>query len=156
MQETSSKTLRILLVIVSILVIALIIKSIMARRSGNTDIDQSLTTTERAVITSVDIRFRETFPVQVELLLDGVFSTTCEELGTIDQIKDATGFTVDVFVNQTYGTNCEEREIPFVDRSVLLEGVDTLYKGEYSVNVNGISKTFILNSDNIITDESLK
>lgn len=100
-----------------------------------------------APVEKIDIQILESFPVKVQVVVNGQFSDGCGELDKINTVKDGNKFTISIsskYVDPE--TVCTHALVPFEE--IIPLNVKGLKAGTYTVNVNGISKSFNLDADN--------
>jgi len=109
----------------------------------------------RVHIDQVDVRVLESFPVQVEVLIQGSLSDTCSKIDRIDQHFDAdvNTFWIDVTAALMTDLGCAQDLVLF-EEAVALD-VYGLPAGTYLVSVNGTKKTFTLQTDNAPPESEL-
>lgn len=99
-----------------------------------------------ARVEELDIRILESFPVQVQLVVKGALSDSCEKLNPIETDRYGQIFTVTLTTHRL-GEICLEAEVPF-EKVIPLE-VNGLQAGVYTVSVNELHDQFELQMDNI-------
>ncbi|HUP26929.1 MAG TPA: hypothetical protein VM409_00720 [Chloroflexia bacterium] len=99
-----------------------------------------------AQVDSIDILMLESFPVQVSVTVKGNLPDACTTLGTISRTRNGNTFNVNVATTRPRSAMCAQMIVPFEETLAL--DVAGLKAGTYTVNVNGVSKTFTLNADN--------
>ena len=125
----------------SFLILSLILSSCSSIPNG---IDEEL-----APVESIDILVLESFPVQINVLIDGYLSNPCYQITRIEKNQDGDTFYVKVFMKHN-GLICIQTIKPY-KKTVALD-VYGLVAGTYQVDVNGVVGSFTLNTDNILTD----
>jgi len=105
-------------------------------------------TATKANIESIEILILESFPVQVNVLAKGYFSDGCGKLGSINTVKSENSFVITVMAEHE-GEVCTQALVPF-EESISLD-VLNLKAGTYTVDVNGVTDSFTLAIDNVIT-----
>ncbi len=107
----------------------------------------------RAMVDSVDVVLKESFPVQVDVLVKGNLPDGCTELGDIKQQLVAKTFNVTLETRKLKDTEvmCTQALVPF-EETIALENVVGISAGEYTVDVNGMKKTFTMDVDNYISN----
>ena len=103
-------------------------------------------TTRRAEIQSIDILILESFPVQVLVRITGTLSDRCTTLGQINQKRQDTIFTLNITTKRPVDAMCAQVMATFYE-SVSLDVTD-LKAGTYTVEVNEMKDTFVLQTDN--------
>jgi inhibitor of cysteine peptidase len=102
----------------------------------------------QASIDSVEIAILESFPVQVQAVVKGNLPDGCT------QIKEATTtfaddtFHVNLTTERSADAVCTQALVPFEE--IIPLDVAGLLKGDYTVDVNGVTETFELLTDNIL------
>jgi inhibitor of cysteine peptidase len=104
------------------------------------------TVTQLAQVKSVDLRMLESFPVQVHAAVKGDFPDACTSIGTANQRREGNTFYVELMTTRPADMICAQVITPF-DHTVALDVVG-LPAGTYTVNVNGVTGTFTLDTDN--------
>lgn len=137
--------------IVVFLVVALILFVIFKKDGGDIAEDMLI---EDANVTEVDVVLLESFPVQINVMVKGEMPDSCYELGDNTQRLIGDTFSVNLKMQKSSDPElmCAQAITPF-DTTISLDNVVGLSAGEYTVNVNGVEKTFTLDVDNYITDE---
>jgi hypothetical protein len=102
-------------------------------------------------VVALDIRQLESFPVQIQVIAEGILPDSCTTIERIDRNKEGNTFRVTMHTIRASGVACVENEIPFTETINL--DVLGLSAGTYTVQVNSISGMFTLQVDNI-SDES--
>lgn len=108
-----------------------------------------------AQVDEVDVLILESFPVQVEVLIQGNLPDGCTEIEQLEQRFDAdeSTFYVDVVTVRSADDVCTQALVPFEERVAL--DVYGLRAGSYIVRVNGARETFALDVDNVPPDAEL-
>jgi inhibitor of cysteine peptidase len=108
----------------------------------------------QAMVDSIDITLKESFPVQVDVLVKGNLPDGCTELGDAKQQLLGKTFNINLETRKLKDADvmCTQALVPF-EETIALENVVGITAGEYTVNVNGVSKTFVMDVDNYISDE---
>ena len=105
------------------------------------DIDEEL-----APVESIDILVLESFPVQINVLIDGYLPNPCYQISQIEKNQGEDTFYVKVFMKYN-GLICIQTIKPYKETVTL--DVYGLVAGTYQVDVNGIVDTSTLDVDNI-------
>ncbi len=103
-----------------------------------------------ATVEEIDILIAESHPVQVFVVTKGYLPNPCTKLGPIIQQREGNSFYVTI---KTYSSQeiCILLLAPFTETISL--DVYGLPAGKYTVDVNGITGSFVLDIDNIpLTD----
>lgn len=106
-----------------------------------------------AVVKDIDIRMKESFPVQVDVVVKGELPDSCYEVGDISQQIIEKTFNIKVEVRKLKDSDvmCAQ-SIGEFEKIIPLENVIGLSAGEYIVNVNGLQKRFRFDVDNYISN----
>ncbi|MDW7732142.1 MAG: hypothetical protein SCH66_06900 [Methanolobus sp.] len=105
-----------------------------------------------AVVEDVEILMLESSPVQVRAVATGYFPDGCTQIDEANTTVKRNGnvFNVNLRTIRPMDAECTEAIVPF-EQTINLD-VYGLDKGVYTVNVNGIEKTFELQTDNTIPE----
>ena len=92
-------------------------------------------------VENVEVRIKESFPVQVSAAVTGYLRDGCEKLGATTQSRSGNVITVSIATERDKTTErvCIQVISP-VEQDVPLEG--TFLPGTYVVRVNGVERTF--------------
>jgi hypothetical protein len=101
-----------------------------------------------ATVEEIDILTLESFPVQIFVIARGYLPNPCTEIYQISQEREGNSFfiTIETYCSQEV---CIQIIAPF-EEVIPLE-VYGLPAGTYTVEVNGVQGTFILEIDNILS-----
>lgn len=105
-------------------------------------------------VTSFDLLVMESFPVEAKIKVTGSQSDSC--VGSYTLEEDINGFDIDLSIKRSRQTiECIEKTTPFQETFDI--DINGLEKGEYNVNLGGITKKLILSVDNtvLLYDEGL-
>jgi hypothetical protein len=105
-----------------------------------------------AQIDEVEILILESFPVQVNVIVRGNLPNGCATIGDIVQERSGQEFRVTITAVQPADVMCADVLVPF-EETISLDVVG-LKAGTYTVNVNGIVRSFELAVDNVLPTES--
>jgi hypothetical protein len=141
-------------IIVVLVVAALIIWGSTSSDKPSDEVLQDIVTTTPAMVSSVDIRMMESFPVQVAADISGTVSDGCSEIGTASIELEEGVFTVDLPQLRPEDAICTQAEEEFTHTVAL--PVENLPKGVYTVVVNDVTTEFELFVDNTVSFESEK
>lgn len=119
-----------------------------AGSGANSESGSSGAATGAANLESIDIRILESFPVQVNVVVEGSLPDNCTSIQNIDQVRDRNDFKVVITTARTSEDNCLVQPVP-LEESIALD-VNGLEAGIYTVDVNGLKGTFTLQTDNVI------
>ena len=108
----------------------------------------------QAMVDSVDVTLKESFPVQVDVMVKGNLPDGCTELGDAKQQLVGNTFNINLETKKLKDSEvmCTEALVPF-EKNIPLENVVGISAGEYIVNVNGVTKVFKMDVDNYISNE---
>lgn len=100
-----------------------------------------------ATVEQITVNQTETFPVQVNVILDGYLPDGCTEIDEIRSSLDDQTFTIEIVTRKPAGdVACTMAIVPFeVTHELDVEG---LQAGEYTVRFGELSETFTLEQDN--------
>jgi inhibitor of cysteine peptidase len=101
---------------------------------------------EPAQIEKIEIAILESFPVQVQVRIYGILADSCTEQGDITQQREGNDFLIQVLTRRPAQLDCAT-VISLFEEVVALD-VYGLPAGSYTVDVNGVRGTFILDMDN--------
>lgn len=104
-----------------------------------------------APIESVEAVFLESFPLQVQLKVEGYFPDGCTEIESTEVERQGNVFDVTLRTARPADVACTEAIEPF-EVNIPLD-VYGLPAGEYSVDVNGVETSFTFEQDNILEGE---
>ncbi|HFC11501.1 MAG TPA: hypothetical protein ENJ56_01560, partial [Anaerolineae bacterium] len=99
-----------------------------------------------AVIDSAETILRNTFPVEVALIVRGNLPDDCTILDQRTQTRNGNAFSLELTTLRDPNANCTEALVPFEEQFEL--DVLDLKAGTYTVTINGIVQTFVLTNDN--------
>lgn len=114
--------------------------------------DREDLTIQQALVNDVSVAILESFPVQVRVTAKGDLRNGCEEIYEIVQQKDGQAFNITMNAAAPKDAVCTQVIRPFEETFAL--DVMGLSAGTYTVNVNGITDTFILTADNTLDYDS--
>ena len=103
-----------------------------------------------AVVESTEIMVLESFPVQIHVIAKGYLPDGCTEIDRAEAKRDGNTFTVTITTKRPKDMMCTQAIVPYEKRVPL--DVYGLKAGTYDVNVNTVTDSFELSSDNIIED----
>lgn len=103
-----------------------------------------------ANVEKIEIMIMESFPVQVHVTATGNLPDGCTEIDEIQTEKTGNTFKVSVSTKRPRDAICTQALVPFTE-TIPLE-VRGLEAGKYTVNVNGVTDTFELATDNVIEE----
>jgi inhibitor of cysteine peptidase len=102
-----------------------------------------------ANVESIQILTLESFPVQISVITTGYLPDGCTAINekTVSYDEKTKSFTVHITTIRPADAMCTEALVSF-EESIALD-VNGLEKGNYKVNVNGVTDEFELQMDNI-------
>ena len=103
-----------------------------------------------AVVESTEILVLESFPVQIHVIAKGYLPDGCTEIDRVEEERNGNTFTVTITTKRPKDMMCTQAIVPY-EKVVPLD-VYGLKAGTYNVNVNSVTDSFELSTDNIIED----
>lgn len=103
-----------------------------------------------AAVENIQIMILESFPVQVQVAVEGYFPDGCTDINEIKTEREGNTFNVSISTKRPKDAVCTEAIVPFAENVPL--DVYGLEAGTYTVDVNGVTGTFELATDNIIEE----
>jgi hypothetical protein len=100
-----------------------------------------------ARVTALVIRRLETFPIQIQVVVEGTVPDSCTTIERIENNRQGGSFRITLHTLRAAGVACLEAEQPFTETIDL--DVLGLTAGIYTVQVNGVGGTFTLQEDNL-------
>ena len=88
----------------------------------------------------------ESSPVQITVIAEGVLPDSCTEIGAITRDRNGKAFTVIIGTVRDPNLICAQATVQF--RVPVPLDVRGLPAGTYTVDVNGVSVSFTLDTDN--------
>lgn len=101
-----------------------------------------------ATVDAISIVILESFPVQVNVNVSGYLGDGCTTLGDITTNKEDNTFFVNITTKRPADAICTQQLVTF-EEGILLD-VEGLAAGIYTVNVNGVTDSFVLEVDNVL------
>lgn len=146
----NNKSMKTFFYVILALVIALVVFVIIRKKSAK---DESEYVVSLANVESVDVLLKETFPVQVDVLVKGTLPDGCTEVGDNTQQLVGSTFRVNLEARKLKDGDiaCTQALVDF-DTVIPLENVVGIAAGDYTVEVNGITKSFKMDVDNYISN----
>lgn len=144
--NNTKKFIYIVLALVAILIIFVLVRNSKKEKEVTYDISM-------APVESVDVLMKESFPVQVDLLVKGYLPDPCTELGNIREQLVGNVFNVSLEMRKQKHTDlmCAQVIEPY-ETTIPLTKVLGISAGEYTVNVNGFETKFTMDVDNFVSD----
>lgn len=100
-------------------------------------------------LNSMTVNIMESFPLQVSVDLTGDLPDGCTKIRNIDSSREGDVFTIDITTQKPNGQDvCTQVLTPF-EETVELD-VQGLPAGEYTVVAGDLTRTFILETDNLL------
>lgn len=99
-----------------------------------------------AVVESVTVQLMESFPVQVNVVAAGYLPDGCTTIDQTTTEKNGNEFVVTITTQRPADAMCTEAIVPYEE--VIPLDVVGLPAGQYTVTVNGVSASFVLDTDN--------
>ncbi|RXA19785.1 hypothetical protein EQO05_08040 [Methanosarcina sp. MSH10X1] len=104
-----------------------------------------------ANVESIQILTLESFPVQIQVIAEGYLPDGCTEIDEIKTEREGNAFNINMSTKRPTDAICTQAIESFTE-TIPLE-VEGLKAGNYTVNVNGVTGSFELATDNIIQDK---
>jgi inhibitor of cysteine peptidase len=101
----------------------------------------------KAAVNEIDILILESFPVQVNVVARGHLPDNCTEIDEIRQERDRQAFQVTIATVRPAAAACTQALEPFEE--IISLDVYGLPAGNYTVDVNGVTGTLQLTTDNV-------
>ena len=133
--------------------VVVLVAFVLLRKNKNSNDDNQYEISQ-ATVESIDIVLKKSFPVQVDVLVNGNLPDGCTSLGDIKQQLVGSTFNINLETRKLKDGDvmCTQALVPF-EKNNALENVVGITAGEYSVNVNGVIKKFTMDVDNYISNE---
>lgn len=104
-----------------------------------------------ATVETIQVTTLESFPVQVQVTAQGYLPDSCTEISQVQTQKEENSFNVTISTKRPKDAVCAQVIVPF-NRTIPLDVVG-LKAGNYTVNVNGVKKSFELAVDNMLNEQ---
>ena len=104
-----------------------------------------------APIDSFDIVFLESFPLQVHVIVTGNLPDGCTKIDEVTSERKGDTFVVRLTTRRPVDQMCTEALVPYEE--VVSLDVYGLPAGTYTVDVNGMTGAFTLETDNVLPEE---
>ena len=101
-----------------------------------------------STVEKIEIQILESFPVQVNVIVEGYLPDNCTEIDRIMEIRDENTFFINIKTKRPADVFCTQVIRPF-EETITLD-VDGLKAGVYEVNVNSTIDSFELTMDNVL------
>lgn len=105
-----------------------------------------------ATVETVQVLMLESFPVQVNVVATGYLPDSCTEINEIKTEKKENSFNINITTKRPKDAVCAQSIVPF-NETIPLD-VYGLKARNYSVNVNGVKRSFELAVDNMLNNQS--
>ncbi len=103
-----------------------------------------------APVESVEVMILESFPLQVQLNVEGYMPDGCTEIDSTEVEQQGNHFEVTIRTVRPADMLCTEAIEPF-EMNIPLD-VYGLPAGEYTIDVNGVEDSFTFEQDNILEE----
>lgn len=111
----------------------------------------------KAPVSEISITKDKDFPVGVVVKAQGSFKDNCTILGDATQEFSGNKFTINLESKRPANSKDCADVSTYFEKDIILNNVIGIKKGEYIVDVNGVTGTFALYMDNFISkDDPLK
>jgi inhibitor of cysteine peptidase len=104
-----------------------------------------------ATVESLQIMIMESFPVQVNVRVNGYLGDGCTEVGEISSEREEDTFIIRIISVRPADAICTQQLVG-LEETIALD-VHGLEAGTYTVDVNGVTDTFTLDIDNILPED---
>jgi len=101
-----------------------------------------------AAVGSIDLLMLESFPVQINVVAKGNLPDGCTTIDQVTHVRQGNTFKVTITTARPADRMCTQALVPF-EQTIALD-VYGLKAGTYTVDVNGVTKTFTLDMDNAL------
>lgn len=98
-----------------------------------------------ADVEEVEVRTGAPQQADVSVVARGVFPDSCTNIDSVMQDRAGAAFFVTLLAARPEGVLCAQVIVPF-ERAIVLEDTRSASSGDYTVDVNGISKAFRISS----------
>lgn len=122
---------------------------LLAVGCGDNPVSSSGDVTGMARVRAVELAVLESFPVQIHLTAKGELGDACTKLGEIKQSRDGERIAVEITTSRPADAVCAAVLVMFEE--VVPLDVVGLPAGTYEVDVNGVTTTFTLTTDNTLS-----
>jgi inhibitor of cysteine peptidase len=102
----------------------------------------------QALVDSVEIVLLESFPVQAQAVVKGNLPDRCTKIKEATTTFEDNTFHINLTTERSADELCTQALVPF-EETIPLD-VTGLLKGDYTVDVNGLTETFQLVVDNVL------
>jgi len=103
-----------------------------------------------AVVESTEILVLESFPVKIHVVAKGYLPDGCTGIDRVEAKRDGNTFTVTITTKRPKDMMCTQAIVPYEEKVPL--DVFGLKAGTYDVNINTVTDSFKLSTDNFIED----
>lgn len=110
---------------------------------------QTRTASNQAWVDHIQLVITESFPIQVNVVAQGHLPNSCTLIDQVTEERNTNTFIVKLLTTHQPGKNCTPATQTFEE--IIPLTVEGLKAGIYAVRVNGITDTFELGVDNIIS-----
>ena len=157
--KKSTIRLIVMMIITSLIILSGCTQAPDSAKDSNTDSDTQDNKSESkdgayiygtAVVESIEIQVLESFPVQIHVVAKGYLPDGCTVIDRVEEKRDGNTFTVTITTKRPKDMMCTQAIVPY--EKVIPVNVYYLKAGTYVVNVNTVTDSFELSTDNIIED----
>ncbi len=147
----NNKSIKTFSYIIIALVVALVI-FVVVRKNKSKDTEGEYDISQ-ANVESIDVVLKESFPVQVDVIAKGTLPDGCTEIGDNKQQLIGNTFKINLEARKLKDGDvmCTQALVDYTE-TIALENVTGISAGEYTVEVNGVTKTFKMDVDNYISN----
>jgi len=159
--KKSTIRLIVMMIITSLIILSGCTQAPDSAKDPDTDLDLNLDTQDNkseskdgdyiygtAVVEYTEILVLESFPVQIYVVAKGYLPDGCTNIDVVEAKRDGNTFTVIITTKRPKDMMCTQAIVPY--ETVAPLDVYGLKAGTYYVNVNNMTDSFELSSDNII------
>jgi inhibitor of cysteine peptidase len=109
------------------------------------------TVSGQAMVEQIQILFLESFPVQVTAVVSGYLPDGCTRIVDTNVEQQEDSFIVTISTARPADAMCTMALVPFEESiSIPVQGLPA---GDYTIAANGVTVTFTLDVDNVLTEE---
>jgi len=101
-------------------------------------------------VESIDVLILESFPVQVQAMVQGTLGDGCTTLDEVTTTREENLFRIRLTSQRPADAICTQALVPFEE--VVALDVVGLPAGQYTVDANGVTATFELAIDNVLPE----
>jgi inhibitor of cysteine peptidase len=116
--------------------------------AGTAEPDGTQAVLEDVLVESVDALILESFPVQVNVVVEGQLPDACSFIEKVEQERQEDEFKIHLAIARRPEARCAPQPTPF--EQVVSLDVLGLEAGAYTVDVHGVTAEFELSMDNVL------